>query len=149
MKIYLISISVLLLTVSCGKTKKPSDINSKEALEITDWARPGAQGQMSGAYFVYKNSLDIADTLVSAQSPQTGITQIHESYTTEEGLSGMRQKNNIVIPSGEELTLQPGGLHVMLMNLKQDLTTSDSVVISLTFARAGEKELKIPVLANN
>ena len=56
---------------------------------------------------------------------------------------------NIIVQSNEMLVLQKGGLHVMLMNLKQDLTASDSVSITLTFSQAGDLKLTVPILVNN
>lgn len=140
---------VLLLTLACGDSTKKEISEKKADNKTTNWARPGAQGRMSGAYFVYKNELSVSDTLVSAESPQAKMTQIHESYTTDDGLAGMREMKNIVVEPGEELVLKQGGLHVMLMNLKQNLSNSDSVNITLNFKQAGNKELIVPVLSDN
>lgn len=103
---------------------------------------------MSGAYFIYKNPLSIADTLISVYSPQAMMTQIHESYTTEDGLAGMREKAEIIVQAKQNITLKQGGLHVMLMNLKTDLQEPDSVTISLIFKQAGKVDLTLPVTAS-
>ena len=103
---------------------------------------------MSGAYFTYKNPLEISDTLVSIESPQAMMTQIHESYTTEDGLAGMREKKEIIIAPGQELVLKQGGLHVMLMNLNKDLSENDSVKVSLTFSQIGTTTFTLPVKRN-
>ena len=76
------------------------------------------------------------------------MTQIHESYTTEDGLAGMREKKEIVVHSDETLVLKQGGLHVMLMNLKKDLSENDSVEVALEFTKAGTVKLKLPVQNN-
>jgi len=134
------------LFVSCNSKEIPkNEVKSK----IENWARPSAKGQTSGAYFVYENKLSVADTLLSTQSPEAAMAQIHESFTTDDGLAGMREMKQIIVQPNEKLILKKGGLHVMLMNLKQDLKTSDSVSITLTFSQAGEVKPKLPVLSNN
>lgn len=140
---------VLAITLACGNSPKNESSEKGDDPKVTNWARPGAQGQMSGAYLIYKNELSMPDTLISVQSPQANMTQIHESYTTEDGLAGMREMKNIIVAPGKDLVLKQGGLHVMLMNLNQDLSDSDSVNITLNFKQAGNRELTLPVLSDN
>ncbi len=146
-KNFFLILGILLLT-SCTKPKKKKpEINPEN--KLVNWARPGVQGQMSGAYLVYRNELSIPDTLMKAESPQANTTQIHESYITEDGLAGMREMKQIIIPPNADLVLEQGGLHVMLMNLKSDLSFDDTVHVTLTFSQAGEKNVHVPVKAPN
>ncbi len=150
MKLRLLTLSILIGFAACTNNKteeKVEVITQKET--VSDWARPAAKGTMSGAYLIYTNSLNTTDTLVSASSDVAMMTQVHESYTTEEGLSGMREKKDASVAPGEELVLERGGLHVMLMRLKQDLAEGDSVAITLNFKKAGEVNYKVPVLKSN
>lgn len=148
MKTSVVLLFTILLFSGCGDEPKKNPPQKSESDKIKNWARPGVQGQMSGAYFVYTNPLSIADTLISVYSPQAMMTQIHESYTTEDGLAGMREKKEIVVHSDETLVLKQGGLHVMLMNLKKDLSENDSVEVALEFTKAGTVKLKLPVKNN-
>ncbi|MBO6621790.1 MAG: copper chaperone PCu(A)C [Balneola sp.] len=138
----------ILFFSGCGDDPKKNSPQKSELAKIENWARPGVQGQMSGAYFVYRNPLSIADTLISVYSPQAMMTQIHESYTTEDDLAGMREKAEIIVQANQNITLEQGGLHVMLMNLKTDLQEPDSVTISLIFNQAGKVDLTLPVISN-
>ena len=148
MKTSIVLLFTILLFSGCGDEPKKNPPQKSDSDKIQNWARPGVQGQMSGAYFVYKNPLSISDTLISVYSPQAMMTQIHESYTTEDGLAGMREKKEIVVHSDETLVLKQGGLHVMLMNLKKDLSENDSVEVALEFTKAGIVKLKLPVKNN-
>lgn len=150
MKKLFISLLLPALFISCGTSEKEKT-STEDTTEkvITDWARPGSKGKMTGAYFVYKNELSETDTLLSASSPQAMMTQIHESFTTEDGLSGMREMKQITVEPNQELILKPGGLHVMLMNLKDDVTTDNKITIELTFSQAGKVNLTLPVLSSN
>jgi copper(I)-binding protein len=134
--------------IGSNAEKKAPNNNDSES-KIENWARPGAKGQMSGAYFVYTNNLPVPDTLISVQSINAKMTQIHESYTTDDGLSGMREKKQLIIQPSEKLTLKQGGLHLMLMDLNQKLSSSDTVDVSLNFSQAGNIFLKLPVLNSN
>lgn len=148
MKLYLFILIFPFVLFSC-KPEQKNDCIEAPCSKVENWARPGALGQMSGAYFVYSNTLSIADTLLKADSPQAKMTQIHESYITEDGLSGMREMKDLVIQPNEDLVLEQGGLHVMLMNLTKDLSSTDSVSVKLTFAQAGIVEMKLPVRSSN
>lgn len=149
MKSTLLIIFGFLMLIACGESPKKESNALLETQEPINWARPGAQSQMSGAYLVYNNPLSIADTLVSVNSNVAKMTQIHESYTTEDGLAGMREMKQIIIEPQGSLTLKRGGLHIMLMNLKSDLSAGDSVRVELTFTQAGEVNLSLPVLSSN
>jgi copper(I)-binding protein len=148
MKTSIVLLFTTLLFSGCGDDPKKNPPQKSDPVKIQNWARPGIQGQMSGAYFVYKNPLNITDTLISVYSPQAMMTQIHESYTTEDGLAGMREKAEIIVQAKQNIILKQGGLHVMLMNLKTDLQEPDSVTISLIFNQAGKVDLTVPVASN-
>lgn len=138
----------MFLFISCGKNPESKYSKTQPTSENQNWARPGIQGQMSGAYFTYKNPLSVSDTLISVESPQAMMAQIHESYTTEDGLAGMREKKEIIIAPGAELVLKQGGLHVMLMDLKNNLSENDSVNVLLTFTQSGTVSFTLPVKRN-
>ena len=151
MKLRLLTLFILIGFAACtnNKTEEKAEAVIQKETVITDWARPAAKGTMSGAYLRYTNTLNTTDTLVSASSDVAMMTQVHESYTTEDGLAGMREKKDASVAPGEELVLERGGLHVMLMRLKRDLAEGDSVAITLKFKKAGEVDLKVPVLKSN
>lgn len=144
----MIGLVLFTFLIGCDAEKK-APINNDPESKIENWARPGAKGQMSGAYFVYTNNLSVPDTLVSVQSTTAKMAQIHETYTTDDGLSGMREKKQIIIQPKKKLTLKQGGLHLMLMDLNQTLSSSDTVSVSLNFSQAGNILLKLPVLNSN
>jgi len=143
--ILLICIGIL---TGCNSDKKETQ-TLNDAINVENWARPGTQGQMSGAYLTYENPLNVVDTLVSAESSVAAMTQIHESYITDDGLSGMREMKQLIVQPGDKLILKKGGLHVMLMNLNRDLNVTDSVNVTLNFSQAGKVKIKLPVLTNN
>lgn len=109
------------------------------------WARPGSIGQNSGIFLVIGNGTATTDTLIGVNSDIAEKTEIHESFEEASDVEGMRPAGNQIIKAGNKLTLEPGGLHIMLMDLKQELKEGDSLAVSLKFSRNGTKTVSIPV----
>jgi copper(I)-binding protein len=88
--------------------------------------------------------------LVAAQSPVAGVVEIHE-MAMENDVMKMRQIPGLDLAAGRTLELKPGGYHVMLMDLKQQMKGGDSVAITLVFEDDAKKrftqEIKAPVTA--
>lgn len=117
-----------------------------EGIEIADArARPGREGGNSAIYMNILNGSAEADTLLSLSTPVSGMAEVHESYEQEEGMMGMRPVETVVVPGRDLLALEPGGFHVMLMQLNQALTEDDNIELTLEFAKAGEMNLSVLV----
>ena len=142
--ISLIVSMILLLACTNKKTDAETDLKENQA-EVEERVRPAASGGTSAAYFTYTNSLSTADTLISVQSDFAGMTQVHESYETEDGMMGMREQKGIILQPGEEVQFKQGGLHIMLMGLSQELKSGDTVIVRLNLAMAGEVSKRLPV----
>jgi len=88
--------------------------------------------------------------LVEAQSPVAGVVEIHE-MAMEKDVMKMRQIPGLDLAAGRTMELKPGGYHVMLMDLKQQLKGGDTVPLTLVFEDDARKrftqELKVPVTA--
>jgi hypothetical protein len=57
----------------------------------------------------------------------------------------MQPVASIPLDPGAEVTFQPGGLHVMLINLTRDLKAGDSINLVLKFKNTGALTIKVPV----
>jgi copper(I)-binding protein len=110
------------------------------------WARPSAgTTKMSAAYMTLKNAGKEADTLKSASSPVAGEVSIHENIN-DNGVMKMRQvQGGLSIPAGGEVNLKPGGLHIMLMGLKQNLELGQTIPLKLSFANGGDTEIQAKI----
>jgi copper(I)-binding protein len=94
------------------------------------WIRVPAPGQkVAGAYMelLSRNRT----TLTSVASVVAGRGELHSS-ALEDGVMKMRPVARIELPAGQPVTLAPGGLHVMLIDLKQQLKPGDKVPLTLT-----------------
>ncbi len=91
--------------------------------------------------------------LVSASSPVAGVVEIHEMAMEGNVMKMRALANGLDLPAGKSVALQPGGYHVMLMDLKQQLKAGDTVAVTLVIEGAGKTretvEIKAPVKALN
>ena len=113
------------------------------------WVRGTVAGQKATGMFGQVTSTS-GGKLVSASSPVAGVVEIHE-MAMEGNVMKMRAVSGLELPAGKAVDLKPGGYHVMLMDLKQELKPGDAVPVTLVIEGAGGKresvELKAPVKA--
>ncbi|WP_201740602.1 copper chaperone PCu(A)C [Paracoccus aeridis] len=109
------------------------------------WARASIGSSRPGAaYFTVRNLGDEADRLTGLSSPVSAMPMLHET-TLSEGISRMAHVEAAEIPAGGELTLEPGGMHVMLMELTTPLKEGATFPLTLTFEAGGEITVEMPV----
>lgn len=112
------------------------------------WARPGNSGSNSAAYFTINNRTSQPDLLLSAASDVTRAAEIHLSRMREDGAMEMRPQENVPVPAGSSVQFEPGGLHVMLIDLNRDLQPGDTFQLRLFFQSAGQFVLDVQVAEN-
>ncbi|OGO32787.1 MAG: hypothetical protein A2Z16_03660 [Chloroflexi bacterium RBG_16_54_18] len=111
------------------------------------WARPGASGDNSAAYFTINNPTPIQDHLVGASSSIAREAQVHLSEVDANGVANMHPQEAVEIPAGWQVTFEPGGLHVMLIDLQQDLEPGEVFTLTLEFVNAGSVDIQVEVQA--
>lgn len=101
------------------------------------WARASiGTARLAAAYLTVTNGSTEPDRLLEVTSPVAGMATIH-AVTEEGGVSAMRPAGELEIAPGTSLVLEPGGLHVMLMDLREPLIEGDTVRLDLVFERNG------------
>jgi copper(I)-binding protein len=114
-----------------------------EGVEVHDaWARPAALGGNGAAYFIIRSSA--ADELVAVTSEVAEAVEMHQSLMSGDVME-MHQLHSVPLPQGEEVVFEPGGLHVMLVGLKQDLKLGDEFEITLQFENHEDLKIMVPV----
>lgn len=114
------------------------------------WARATAPGQGVGAaYLELKSAVDL--TLVKAESPAAGSVEIHK-MSMKDGIMEMRMLETMELPAGEVVKLEPGGLHLMLFDLKKPLKMGESVQLTLYFkdksGKGSSMKIDLPIKRN-
>lgn len=102
---------------------------------------------VGGGYVTITNTGDEPDRLVSAQSAFSPDVQIHEMAVVNDVMEMRQLPEGLEIPAGETVTLAPGGLHMMFMNISQPFVQGESVPVTLVFERAGAVEIELAVQA--
>lgn len=98
----------------------------------------------SAAFMHIHNSGAEERFLISASTPVAATAELH-MHTMDDGVMRMRQIVHIHLPANGTATLQPGGLHIMLLDLKGPLDLGDQVPITLTFDDGSTKEISAEV----
>ena len=119
---------------------------------ITDpWVRGTVpQQKASGLFMQIDAAQDVR--LLGGSSPVAGVVEVHEMAMEGDVMKMRALKNGLEIAKGRTMALKPGGYHVMLMELKQQLKGGDTVPVTLTFEDIASKkqftqEVKAPVTA--
>ena len=91
------------------------------------WVRASVPHQQStGAFMTLTASSD--SKLVSVASPVAKTVQVHE-MTMNGDVMGMREVKAVELPAGKAVTLDPNGLHVMLMGLNGQVKEGETICI--------------------
>lgn len=93
---------------------------------------------LNGAlYFTLQNQSDQPDKLLRVETEAAGQVELHESVMDGNMMSMQPLEEGIEVPAGGAVTLEPGGKHVMLIDLTRSLATGDEVAVTLNFEQAG------------
>jgi hypothetical protein len=120
-----------------------------ETLNVSDaWVRQGPPtAQVLGAYMTLANPGAQEIAITSASSPQFETVEIHRTEIVD-GMARMIPQERLAIPAGGRVALEPGGLHLMLINAKQPLAADATVRIELRLEGGGSVTVAAPVRAD-
>ena len=108
-------------------------------IEVSDaWVRATVPGQkVSAAYMRIVSTEDAR--LVGAASPAVPRVEVHE-MKMDGDVMRMRQVKAIDLPKGKAVMLEPGGYHIMLMNLTRPISAGDVIPLTLTVESGGKQQ---------
>jgi len=148
--VLLLSLVIASSVAACGASAAPSGSPAAVHLGVSSaWARAKPAGGTSAAYLTVTNGTSADDMLVGVAAPSvTSSASLHETTTDASGMTGMKHTDGVPIPAGKTVTLEPGGYHIMLMDLTRELKVGDTVDLVLTFQQAGPVNVTAEVRAN-
>ena len=124
----------------------PQEVRAGDLAITRAWSRAAMQGGSGAGFLTIANRGSAPDRLLSASSPAAGRLELH-THVTEGGVMRMREIPAIEIPPGQAVSLEPGGLHLMLIGLTRPLRQGETVPLTLRFERAGEVQVTLTVEA--
>jgi copper(I)-binding protein len=144
--LYLLALGMFVLLTGCGTTAPAPDGGAITVEQA--WARPSPKMAAAGAaYMIINNSGGEADKLTSASTDAAEVIELHESFMDDNDVMKMRPVEGgvIEIPAGGSVALEPGGLHVMMINLESPLEEGNAITLNLQFEKAGDISIQVPV----
>src|SRR5436190_12616891 len=126
------------LAVASAALAQPSQLEVNNA-----WAGATPGKAENGAAYVTIQS-PTADRLVSASTPVAKKAELH-TMSMQGMVMKMRPISGVDIPAGQPVSLKPGGEHIMLMGLNEPLREGQSFPLTLTFEKAGAREVTVAV----
>lgn len=112
---------------------------------VNPYARAVPPGQPNSAIFMMlKNNSAKEVSLIRAQSGVADAVELH-THTMDQGVMKMRQVSEIRIPGNGMTLLKPGGYHIMLIGLKQNLFEGQKVTVKLYFSNGSMAVVEMPI----
>jgi hypothetical protein len=109
------------------------------------YARAVPPGQPNSAVFMaLTNTGEAARALVAAESEAAATVELH-THSMQDGMMRMRRIERIELPDGQRVVLEPGGLHVMLIGLAEQLQPGMDVALTLIFDDGSRMPVTAPV----
>lgn len=136
----LLIVAAMLLAACSG-----ADEAAGGRIDVSDARVPVPVAANGAAYMTLTNGSDTADRLVAVSSDVAEAVELHQS-TMEGGTMSMEQVDGVDIPAGGQATLEPGGFHVMLIDVTADLAEGDTVQLTLSFDNAEDQTVTAEVV---
>lgn len=133
-----------LLTLLLGLTLAAPAVADSVKVENA-WVRATAPGQKVAGGFMNLTA-DADMVLVSGSSPVSNTLELHQ-MKMDNGVMEMRQMKEIALPKGKTVSLEPGGLHLMYIDLRGQIKPGQKVPTTLVVKSADGKEQKLVVVA--
>lgn len=147
--ILLVFLIMTVFMTACGGAAAPQSSapdGSSPQISVADaWARPSPMTAGNGAiYMQLSNKGGSADALVSASTDVAEVVEIHETVI-ENDVMKMHPVEKIEIPANGMAMLEPGGYHVMLINLKQKLEPGSKISVTLNFEKSSPMTIEAEI----
>ena len=140
-----LSVALLMGLPMASSAQQMSD-NASIVVE-NPWARSSlGPSRPGGAYLTVRNEGSDPISLIGLRAEISGMASIHETRTNSDGVSSMAPADDIMIPLGGMIALEPGGYHAMLMQLQSPLVEGETFPLTLLFSDGTELEITVPVL---
>lgn len=129
---------------ACSDDNEPA--TQADAVTVSEQWVKAADSGMTAAFGELANTSDSDVRIVAVSSPVSGQMEIHEMATGDTGAMVMREKEGgLVIPAKGSHSLDPGGDHLMFMDITAPVTAGQTVDFTLTFDDGSTQEVQAQV----
>jgi periplasmic copper chaperone A len=123
----------------------PQQLDANQIIIRDGWVQAGPPAQkITAAYMVIENHTDTEVALLSANTEVARVVELHKMELAD-GMMRMHKVDAIKIPAGGQTELKPGGYHLMVIGVKQELKEGTDVTLTLQFSNEIKKTITVPV----
>lgn len=134
---------VLIAALSASASAQPYTLGDLSVER--PWSREMPPVAPNGAaYLRIENAGNAAAHIVSASSPIAERVEVH-AHEMDGGVMKMRHIHSVEVPVQGGVSFEPGGLHLMLIGLKEPLVAGESFPLTLGFQEAGETAVMVEI----
>ena len=121
-------------------------VSAVSSIQVTNVFARATNGKNGAVFMTLKNEGNKADKLIAATASDAVANKCElHTHIVEGNTYRMREVPSIDVPAGSEVQLKPGGLHVMLMGLKQHLVRGQTFDLTLAFESGANVNVAVPV----
>lgn len=135
-----------IVTVCVGALLSACGTGNRDAVDVRKAWSPAAPPGSSVAAVYAEVVAREADTLLGATTPVALRVDMHET-SEEAGMMKMRPLEQVELAPGKAVLFEPGGMHMMLMDLQKALPAGAHFPLTLRFAKAGDISTTVTVMA--
>ncbi|MEL6299403.1 MAG: copper chaperone PCu(A)C [Pseudomonadota bacterium] len=141
-----LALSLAIPVATASDMKPAAKVGALEIIQPYARATP-PKAPVAGGYLVVRNTGDKPDWLIGGDVDFAGRVEVHEMAVDSSNIMRMRKlADGIEVPPGQSVTLKPGGLHVMFMQLREPLKAGEPRSVTLRFKEAGDVTVPFAVL---
>lgn len=127
---------------AASESRPATQASSLQASET--WAK-AAQTGMTAAFGVLHNAGSADIELAKVEDQAGNVIQIHETTGTGTDAKMSQLDGALKIEAGKDAVLEPGGTHLMYMDLKAPLVASETASLTLSFSDGSSTEVPFEV----
>lgn len=140
-----IAVAVGAVGLLSGAVLLGDDYFSGELTVRDAWMLETPAGFTGGVYLTIDNHTAGAERLIDAETPVAGVVEIHETEISEDRAM-MRRLDGLDIPVHGRIVLEPGGYHIMLIDIADDLNAGAQFPLTLIFESGLEYMVDVRVV---
>ena len=95
-------------------------------------------GGMTAVYGTLTNNTSADIVLTGGKTDAAGVTEVHEMAMIDGQMKMQEIDGGLTIPARQSIELEPGGNHLMLMQLTADLLAGDEISVTFSFTGAAD-----------
>lgn len=130
-------VAAFLIALGLGFPAAAEEVRAGDLVLKDAWVRLNITGRPAAGYVTITNEGGEADRLLSVSTPMAVSAELH-GHEMSGGQMQMMMLEAIDLPAGETVTLETGGLHIMLMGLATSGESGELIPLTFTFERAGQ-----------